>query len=170
VGDHFENFEKAKSRRRTGSGALDVMMFVQLLALFLVVAVPHVSALLELSVSQEAFTSAISSDFMNKFHYGDPRTGCMTDEVPIKIQGVRGGVCTAHCSQVDGSCPQDKPDGAVALPRCVLENRATGEKFCALMCSAGMSCGEGASCKIVQGTIGICTWDDVYSSLRASGQ
>jgi len=98
-------------------------------------------------------------------------------------------VCTAHCSQLDGSCPADKPAGADAVPRCALENRSTGEKYCALMCAAGMSCGQGASCKIVQGNlgafslpwcarargltpgararthartaVGICTWDDV---------
>lgn len=61
-------------------------------------------------------------------------------------------------------CPQDKPDSCEAVPRCALENRATGEKFCALLCSAGMSCGAGASCKIIQGNLGICTYDDVYAT------
>jgi len=103
----------------------------------------------------------------NGNHYGDPTTGCMIDEVAIKVQGVRGGICTAHCTTV-GACPSDKPAGSEAIPRCALENRSTGEKFCALMCSAGMNCGSGASCKVIQGNLGICTYDDVYAqNLRA---
>lgn len=57
----------------------------------------------------------------------------------------------------------DKPDSE-AIPRCALENRSTGERFCALMCAPGASCGEGASCKVIQGNIGICTYDDVAGS------
>jgi hypothetical protein len=90
-------------------------------------------------------------------------------KVAIRIQGVRGGICTTHCSPA-GACPSDKPPGANAVERCALENRGTGEKFCALLCSAGMACGSGASCKIIQGNLGICTYDDVYkSNLRVIG-
>ena len=81
------------------------------------------------------------------------------------MQGIPGGICTPHCS-VTGACPLDKPDQCEAVPRCALENRATGEKFCALMCQSGMTCGAGASCKIVPGagSIGICTYNDISAA------
>jgi hypothetical protein len=33
------------------------------------------------------------------------------------------------------------------------------------MCQSGMKCGSGASCKIVQGNLGICTYDDGAASM-----
>lgn len=119
----------------------------------------------ELRLSEEVIASSGGGQgvttTVNPTHYGDPTKGCKLDEIPIKIQGIRGGLCTAHCSTM-GACPTDVPAGSDAVPRCALENHATGDKFCALMCSQGMSCGEGASCKIVQGNLGVCTYDDVY--------
>ena len=71
----------------------------------------------------------------------------------------------------------DVPDGVTARPTCALENRATGEKYCVLICQGGAAdsesalrgttttnslgngqCGD-ASCQMVQAGLGICTWD-----------
>jgi len=137
------------------------------LVLLFVLAFAAAHALMTLHISQE--TQEFMESYANSYHYGDPTTGCMIDEVPIRVQGVRGGMCTAHCSPA-GACPSDKPTNCEAVPRCALENRATGEKFCALMCSQGMTCGQGASCKVIQGSLGICTYDDVYQALREAGK
>lgn len=100
----------------------------------------------------------------NTNHYGNPGTGCLEDELPISVQGISGGMCSASCKTQ--ACPQDKPEGCEAVPRCALENRATGDKFCALMCDKNTNCGEGATCKVVQAGVGICTYDLDKPALR----
>mmetsp|Transcript_99300 Transcript_99300/g.156560 ORF Transcript_99300/g.156560 Transcript_99300/m.156560 type:complete len:480 (-) Transcript_99300:247-1686(-) len=95
-------------------------------------------------------------------HYEDPKDGCQSDEVDITIQGVSGGVCAPSCSLFK-RCPTDVPEGVTANPQCALQNSATHEKYCALICTPsadGDQCGENASCKSVQMGIGVCTYDD----------
>lgn len=87
----------------------------------------------------------------------DPFDGCLPDETGIRIQGIEGGICSAKCKF--GTCPKDVPSGSTAHPQCALQS-PTGEQYCALICLPGDSCGDSrASCKPVQGGIGICTYD-----------
>lgn len=52
------------------------------------------------------------------------------------------------------------------MPQCALENRATGDKYCVLICQAdehgSLRAGDGpcgdATCQPVQGSIGVCTY------------
>ena len=45
-----------------------------------------------------------------KTHYGDPKDGCMSDEMEISIQGVGGDFCTPKCGFFK-HCPTDVPAG-----------------------------------------------------------
>ena len=102
-------------------------------------------------------------------HYGDPASGCLSDELEVTIQGVDGDFCTPTCSLFK-TCPTDVPEGVTAQPQCALQDSASNKKYCALICSptlpisnqkaADDQCGENASCKSVQLGIGICTYDD----------
>jgi hypothetical protein len=106
----------------------------------------------------------------NPTHYGDPKTGCMSDELEITIQGVAGDFCTPACS-LTKECPADVPEGVTAAPQCALQDASDpSSKYCALMCSptaliadqkaADAQCGANGSCKGVQAGIGLCTYDD----------
>mmetsp|Transcript_11959 Transcript_11959/g.19826 ORF Transcript_11959/g.19826 Transcript_11959/m.19826 type:complete len:156 (-) Transcript_11959:122-589(-) len=99
-------------------------------------------------------------------HYGDPKDGCMKNEIPFRIQDVPGMICAPKCAF--GQCPGDLPAGATATPTCAMQSQ-DGSKYCALICdpdastalrgsSGGGECGD-ATCQPIQGT-GICTWDD----------
>merc|ERR1712007_309312 len=93
-------------------------------------------------------------------HYEDPKDGCSSDEVDIKIQGVSGAVCAPACTGT--TCPTDVPSGVTAKPQCALQDSSSGKKYCALICSPGANdaqCGTNASCKSIQ-SVGICTYDD----------
>eukprot|EP00516_Mucochytrium_quahogii_P000938 CAMPEP_0203748012 /NCGR_PEP_ID=MMETSP0098-20131031/3000_1 /ASSEMBLY_ACC=CAM_ASM_000208 /TAXON_ID=96639 /ORGANISM=" , Strain NY0313808BC1" /LENGTH=145 /DNA_ID=CAMNT_0050636617 /DNA_START=173 /DNA_END=610 /DNA_ORIENTATION=- len=104
---------------------------------------------MELSVIPEVL-------FEGKTHYGNPSEGCKSDEKAVRIQGVQGGICTPECK--GGQCPSDVPSGSTATPSCILQT-PTGQKYCALRCGRGTTCGTGASCKMVGFGIGICTYD-----------
>jgi len=104
-----------------------------------------------------------------KTHYGDPKDGCLTDEVEISIQGVTGDVCSPSCGILK-KCPTDVPAGVTAAPQCALQDASSGKSYCALICSptaeikdqkaADAQCGNNASCKSVQFGVGLCTYDD----------
>jgi len=91
-------------------------------------------------------------------HYEDPKDGCQSDEVDLRIQGVAGDVCAPDCTSA--SCPTDVPAGVTAQPQCALQS-SSQKKYCALICSPGndAQCGANASCKAIQ-SVGICTYDD----------
>merc|ERR1712070_258799 len=89
----------------------------------------------------------------NPTHYGDPKTGCESDEQAVQVQGVSGDFCSPPCSS--GSCPTDVPSGDTAKPQCALKT-TTGAQYCALICSADSDCGTG-SCQKISG-IGLCTY------------
>jgi C1A family cysteine protease len=106
-----------------------------------------------------------------KTHYGDPNIGaCESDEVNITITGITGAVCSPKCTGfiIKTKCPSDVPEGVTATPTCALEDSASDEKYCALICSQDLhitkaeddTCGK-ASCKTIpnQG-VGICTYDN----------
>merc|ERR1711959_780740 len=74
-------------------------------------------------------------------HYEKPP--CQSDEVAVQIQGADGEVCAAHCDSTP--CPTDVPPGTKAKPGCVLQDSASGAKYCALTCTFN-GCPEGAKC------------------------
>merc|ERR1712048_598706 len=91
-------------------------------------------------------------------HFGDPATGCESDEVTVKIQGLTGDFCTSKCSLFK-PCPTDVPANVTATPTCALSDASSGDKYCALVCnpSEPNTCGK-ATCKAISGT-GICTYN-----------
>jgi len=102
-------------------------------------------------------------------HYEDPKGGCQSDEVEVSIQGIGGDFCSPKCSFFK-KCPTDIPTGVTAAPQCALQDSASHEKYCALICSptativnqkaADAQCGTNASCKSLQLGLGVCTYDD----------
>jgi len=106
----------------------------------------------------------------NPTHYGDPKTGCQSDEQPVQVQGVEGDFCSPACTDA-GVCPTDEPSGVTANPQCALQT-SSGGKYCALICSpssltsngANGECGTG-TCQSISGT-GICTYAKSANSLK----
>jgi C1A family cysteine protease len=104
-----------------------------------------------------------------KTHYGDPKNGCLSDEIQVSIQGIAGDFCTPKCETFIKPCPKDVPAGVTAAPQCALQDQSSSNKYCALICApagpiadqkaADAQCGTNASCKAIQGA-GICTYDD----------
>jgi len=96
-------------------------------------------------------------------HYGDPASGCQSDEQSVQVTGVDGDFCSPPCTgALKRTCPSDIPDGVTAAPQCALSDSSSGAKYCALICTPGANddqCGTNASCKSVSG-VGICTYDD----------
>merc|ERR1719399_531996 len=98
----------------------------------------------------------------NPTHYGDPATGCESDEKAVQVQGVPGDFCSPSCTKA-GACPSDVPSGVTAHPQCALKS-PTGDQFCALICQpselrsngASGECGTG-TCESIQG-VGLCTY------------
>ena len=92
-------------------------------------------------------------------HYEDPSAGpCQAGELAVRIQGVQGGFCSPDCSS--GPCPTDVPAATTASPECALETQgASKPSRCALICESSSKCPAKASCKMVQGAIGLCTYD-----------
>ena len=102
-------------------------------------------------------------------HYEAPTpSGCRADEGIIRLQGISGDFCAPRCSSAS-SCPSDVPAGVTATPQCVLQDASIHTRYCALVCdpsSTDSQCGEGASCKSIQGSeSGVCTYDDFMSTL-----
>ena len=93
-------------------------------------------------------------------HYEDPNAGgCMSDEVAVQIQGVKGSFCSPACGFLK-PCTKDIPAGTNAQPKCALETQgAKRPTRCALLCQSGTKCPAKASCKMVQGAVGLCTYD-----------
>eukprot|EP00746_Dinoflagellata_sp_MGD_P147063 gnl/MRDRNA2_/MRDRNA2_79450_c0_seq1.p1 gnl/MRDRNA2_/MRDRNA2_79450_c0~~gnl/MRDRNA2_/MRDRNA2_79450_c0_seq1.p1 ORF type:complete len:394 (+),score=65.29 gnl/MRDRNA2_/MRDRNA2_79450_c0_seq1:98-1279(+) len=107
-------------------------------------------------------SDALSTPLTNPTHYGDPKTGCESDEQAVQVQGISGDFCSPPCKGIS-SCPTDVPQGVTAHPQCALQT-TTGQKYCALICTPSALRGNGAtgecgagSCQAVQGT-GICTY------------
>mmetsp|Transcript_31475 Transcript_31475/g.56538 ORF Transcript_31475/g.56538 Transcript_31475/m.56538 type:complete len:135 (-) Transcript_31475:103-507(-) len=93
-------------------------------------------------------------------HYENPYMGgCRSDELPIRITGIPGAICSPHCD--DGPCPSDVPKNVTATPQCALRD-PTGSQYCALICDPNgkNTCGPGASCRALS-PIGLCTYDEV---------
>ena len=76
----------------------------------------------------------------NPTHYGNPSTGCKSDEQALRVQGLSGYSCSPKCDST-GSCPSDVPTGDTATPECALHS-TTGDKYCALICQSDSDCGS----------------------------
>lgn len=91
-------------------------------------------------------------------HYEDPKDGCMSDEEPVRVQGIPGELCSPSCTSA--ACPTDVPAGVTADPQCVLQDAVHHQKRCALVCQHSSQCGAGAKCHKPQPGIGLCTYED----------
>ena len=83
----------------------------------------------------------------NPTHYGDPKTGCESDEQAVRVQGLSGDFCSPKCSS-SGSCPSDVPKGDSATPECALRT-TTGDKYCALICQSDSDCGASTALRVM---------------------
>mmetsp|Transcript_21491 Transcript_21491/g.50019 ORF Transcript_21491/g.50019 Transcript_21491/m.50019 type:complete len:187 (-) Transcript_21491:324-884(-) len=63
-------------------------------------------------------------------------------------------LCTSECDDA-GACPQDKPEGTFADPKCVVEvddgtegspNRKASPTYCGLVCTSNSYCPKGSRC------------------------
>jgi hypothetical protein len=99
-------------------------------------------------------------------HYEDSfkYDGCLSDEESGVFPGVSGHFCAPYCGS-DGSCPQDKPTGVTATPKCI--SVSGGGKECFLFCSSlpgtaknatDGQCGANGSCKSYA-SMSVCTYD-----------
>lgn len=95
--------------------------------------------------------------------YEDPKNGCASDEMAIRIQGVAGDFCAPKCQGFLSKCPS-VPDGMSGQGECALKT-STGDKYCAVICdptgTAQCAPTRQMTCKAIQGT-GICTYDDSF--------
>ena len=107
------------------------------------------------SVEMRCLAALPSSVATNPTHYGNPKTGCQSDEQAIRVQGFSGDFCSPKCS-ISGTCPTDVPTGDKASPECALHT-TTGEKYCALICESNTDCGASGTCSQGMG-IGLCTY------------
>ncbi|CAE7365083.1 unnamed protein product, partial [Symbiodinium pilosum] len=99
----------------------------------------------------------------NPTHYGNPSSGCESDEVAVRVSGISGDFCSPKCTS-QGTCPSDVPSGDTATPECALRT-TTGDKYCGLICQADTDCGKG-SCQKMMG-IGLCTYESSVKALPA---
>ena len=76
----------------------------------------------------------------NPTHYGNPSTGCESDEQAVKVQGLSGDFCSPKCDS-SATCTSDVPKGDTATPECALRT-TTGDKYCALICQSDSDCGS----------------------------
>ena len=92
--------------------------------------------------------------------YGDPKAGCLADEMNTTIQDVGGDLCSPLCHpSATPACPSGVPAGVSATPQCEL-TREDGGNGCVLVCSpttdlASLRAGDAqcglASCQPIQG-------------------
>jgi len=91
-----------------------------------------------LALSAIAVAAALEARFVglqaNPTHYGDPTTGCMSDEMNVTVTGLTGDFCSPPCD-ASQNCPTDVPTGCKAVGQCVLDvNGGANPTYCALIC------------------------------------
>jgi KDEL-tailed cysteine endopeptidase len=93
-------------------------------------------------------------------HYGNPSSGCESDEQAMEVEGITGAICAPSC--LTAACPTDVPAGTTATPQCALQNPTGTMKSCALICDPtgdDSQCGPAVCEKDAQQSrIGICTY------------
>jgi len=94
-------------------------------------------------------------------HYEKPP--CRDDETEASVQGAGGELCAPSCDD-SGACPADVPAGTRAKPQCILQDSASGKKYCALSCLLPGSCPTGAKCARVGGFRGICVYPEDHDA------
>merc|ERR1712117_91318 len=102
------------------------------------------------------YDDAVGAGAPVKPYYEDPKNGCRSDEKAVGVPGANGTFCSPTCTSK--ACPSKVPDGVTAKPHCELKVGAT--KRCVLLCNKYSNCGKNASCKLVRGATGMCTYDD----------
>lgn len=95
-------------------------------------------------------------------HYEKPP--CQSDEMQAQLEGVNGVLCAPHCDSA--ACPTDVPAGTRAKPACVLQDQASGSKYCALSCFLSWGCPTGASCARLGGIAGVCVYPQTKDSTK----
>jgi C1A family cysteine protease len=90
----------------------------------------------------------------NTTHYEKPP--CQADEMEASVEGANGEVCAPHCDSA--ACPTDVPAGTKASPKCILQDEASGSKYCALSCFFSSGCPTGSTCARVGGVMGLCVY------------
>ena len=81
-------------------------------------------------------------------HYGNPKNGCLSDEIKGGIEGADGEVCLPNCTS--HACPTDEPAGTTAFPMCAVSD-GEGHKYCVLQCKGVHvgKCPSGSKCTLV---------------------
>jgi len=81
-------------------------------------------------------------------HYGNPKNGCLKDEISGGVQGADGVCCLPNCTKND--CPTDEPTGTTAFPMCAVSD-GKGHKYCVLQCKGVHvgKCPKGSKCTLV---------------------
>lgn len=92
-------------------------------------------------------------------HYEKPP--CQDDEMQAELEGADGALCAPSCD--DSACPTDVPPGTRATPKCLLQDTASGKKYCALSCMLSSGCPSGAKCQRVGGLLGVCMYPKEHS-------
>ena len=123
------------------------------------VAKPPAAATKEMAVSASFLKAKKAAPAAATSHYEDPSAGpCQAGELAVRINGVQGGFCSPSCQS--GPCPTAVPAGTTATPECALETPGSkSPSRCALICQKSSKCPAKASCKMVQGAIGLCTYN-----------
>ena len=88
-----------------------------------------------------------SSFQVKKTHYGNPKNGCLSDEMAAKITGASGDACLPKSN--NNRCPTDLPANTTAKPYPAVSDPNTGNKYCVLMCRGPLgsgTCPTGARC------------------------
>ena len=96
----------------------------------------------------------------NAYYYGDPMTGCKSDEKHITISGFPGGSCAPKMED-NTKCPSSPlpPGDFTAEPMPTVKDNS-GQFYCLLVCS-GLhigSCPQGSGC-VNNGVFGVCFYD-----------
>jgi C1A family cysteine protease len=126
-----------------------------------------------LAASYPVFKSAqvISASDSNPLGdpYGKADKTCVDPDIPVELGQFPGySYCAPPCDE-QSKCLA-APKGSSAKGQCIIENGATGETYCGLICKVNSKngCPENEECLKVQGSVGICMFknDQAYHSSK----
>ena len=91
---------------------------------------------------------------------------CDREESLATLEG--RSLCVSDCD-ADASCPQEKPQGAFAKPKCMLVRAPLGDtshpemrrRYCALECQGDSYCPSGSKCSLLDVTSETDRWGEV---------
>merc|ERR1711935_912428 len=101
-----------------------------------------------------------TSPFANSYYYGNPTSGCRSDEKTISVSGFPGDSCAPKMNS-DNTCPTSPvaPGDWTAQPMPTVKD-ASGQFYCLMVC-AGLhigTCPQGTAC-VFNGLFGVCFWN-----------